>query len=491
MEPSTTAGETLSNNDVITSLWSPTAVEKCRIGLADVIVFEGGRPVRYYVTGSTGEVKLKRNFDIPSISKRWVAIAEQLECSYVAVIRQEGGILKYLTLDAWLSFVEDMKPDPAIQSIHTFLSSSQNLIYRNTYTMNLANGRWKTKTQTYSIPNSDSLHVSFDSSLALNDSRAAPINKVVDLATTTVARYVERMLKVTFLEFSVDYVIDKKSQIWMLWSTKANFTRETAHSNDGPHSPQSTHHFDDMDATAKTIPNDDELAAGLSQQFYEMTLNMPRTATASKQLNTLVSTTQFTSGRPDSPSAQVASSSGKFPQPFTCKGDYCNLDISTMGKLTIDTQHAAQHVASKLFTEEEITRLRKDPKFNKMMEFNSSGVGLAEISMRSISLARKEQRGQASGAMKSADQHEGRIHAWRDTTQDGTKLADGMNTSSPTKDSAQGGSFLDRMAAPKKYNVRPCHNGLPCLSLALCLCRLSHTSSVLMAVYVCIGLSGR
>lgn len=472
MEPSASAGEALSNNDVITSLWSPTAVEKCRIGLADVIVFEGGRPVRYYVTGSTGEVKLKRNFDVPSISKRWVTIAEQLECSYVAVIRQEGGILKYLTLDAWLSFVEDMKPDPAIQSIHTFLSSSQNLIYRNTYTMTLSNGRWKTKTQTYSIPNSDSLHVSFDSSLTLNDSRAAPINKVVDLATTTVARYVERMLKVTLLEFSVDYVIDKKSQIWMLWSTKANFTRETPHSNDAPHSPQSTHQFDDMDATAKTIANDDELAAGLSQQFYEMTLNMPRTATASKQLNTLVSTTQFTSGhnRPDSPSAQVASSSGKFPQPFTCKGDYCNLDISTMGKLTMDTQHAAQHVASKLFTEEEITRLRKDPKFNKMMEFNSSGVGLAEISMRSISLARKEQRGAASGAMKNPDQHEGRIHAWRDTTQDGHKLVDGT-TASPSKDGgAQGGSFLDRMAAPKKYNVRLCLCPCVCLTSIVILC---------------------
>jgi CheY-like chemotaxis protein len=218
---------------------------------------------------------------------------------------------------------------------------------------------------------------------------------------------------------------------------------------DGPSSPQSNIGVEDLDTTAKTI-NDEDLAAGLSQQFYEMSVNMPRHGSASRQLNTLVVTTHFapSHNRPDSPTALA--SSNKFPQPFSCKGDYCNLDISNMGKLVMDAHHASHHVASKLFSEEEIIRLRKDPKFNKMMEFNSSGLGLAEISMRSIALARKEQRGKESGAMNSSSfldsSDTGRIYAWRDNSQD--------DTASPSKDAgkAHGGSFLDRISAPKQYN---------------------------------------
>lgn len=432
--------ESLTNNEVISSLWSPSAVEKCRIGLADVLIYEAGVPVRYYVTGATGDVKLKRNFDMKVISKRWITIAEQLECNYVAVIRQEGDIVKYLNLDAWQSFVADMKPDPAIRSIHTFLSSSHNVVYRNSYQCNVSTGRWRTNTSTYSVPRSDSIQITYENHLTLTESRAAPINKVVDLATTTVVRYIERMLKITLTEFSVDYIIDKKSQIWMLWSTMARFNHDshfTGEKMTSPRSPQTP--ALDMDTTARTITDDDEMAAGLSNTFYEMTKGRSRQSDVSKQLNTMVATTSFASlhDRPSSPNASAVT---KFPQPFNCRGDYCNLDVTTTGALTLEKHTAAQHIAQKLFTEDEIQKLRKDARFNKMMEFNSAGVGLAEITMRSISLARKENRGSGNNnnaLSPSKDGSSGRVHAWKET-----------------KDGGQSASFLGRMSSPKKYNVR-------------------------------------
>jgi hypothetical protein len=43
--------EILSPNDVITCLWTKKSTEKCRIGLADIVLYDPDTPARWYVTG--------------------------------------------------------------------------------------------------------------------------------------------------------------------------------------------------------------------------------------------------------------------------------------------------------------------------------------------------------------------------------------------------------------------------------------------------------
>ena len=45
----------LVSNDIISSLWSKHAKEKCRIGLADAVLFDDGKPSKHYFTGKAGK----------------------------------------------------------------------------------------------------------------------------------------------------------------------------------------------------------------------------------------------------------------------------------------------------------------------------------------------------------------------------------------------------------------------------------------------------
>ena len=63
--------EYLSQNEVISCLWSKSANEKCRVGLADILLYDDGKPIRHYVTGKTGEILKKKTVEISNIKERW------------------------------------------------------------------------------------------------------------------------------------------------------------------------------------------------------------------------------------------------------------------------------------------------------------------------------------------------------------------------------------------------------------------------------------
>ena len=50
---------TLSPNEVLGCLWNRNAREKCRIGLADAIIYEKNIPSMWYFTGKTGGLSVR------------------------------------------------------------------------------------------------------------------------------------------------------------------------------------------------------------------------------------------------------------------------------------------------------------------------------------------------------------------------------------------------------------------------------------------------
>jgi CheY-like chemotaxis protein len=248
--------ENLTSNDVICCLWNKNALEKCRIGLADVLIYEGGKPTRWYVTGKTGEVTKKRSIDLTLITQRWLKIREQYNSPMVAIIKQEGGIMKFLNIEAFERFLQDnissstssslttnsnhnanqnvssSNIDLTINSIHCFIHGDNHIVYRNKYQLRDIKGRVNTSTLTYSLnlssnTTTESVVTMYEHSLIFHESKAMQIKSILDLATTTVVRYVETMLSIKLLEITIDYIIDKNSQIWMLWCLNTQFVRST------------------------------------------------------------------------------------------------------------------------------------------------------------------------------------------------------------------------------------------------------------------------
>jgi pimeloyl-ACP methyl ester carboxylesterase/CheY-like chemotaxis protein/uncharacterized membrane protein YgcG len=230
--------ETLTPNEVVSCLYSKSAPEKCRIGLADAVLYEEGAPARWYVTGKTGEILKKKKADLPVISERWLRIADQNESQTVAIIRQPG-VLKFLNAEAWKTFLNDKSPERSILSVHCFVKGNSNSVFRNKFQLQDHLGRFTTSTHSYNFAREkkigektpvalEPVMVVRESSCTFTESRASSIKNIMDLATNTVVRYLEMMLGIKVLSISIDYIVDSKSQLWMLWTSEAQFVRATS-----------------------------------------------------------------------------------------------------------------------------------------------------------------------------------------------------------------------------------------------------------------------
>ena len=223
--------EILPSNDVLTCLWNKNAAEKCRIGLSDVIIYDSGLPARWYFTGKTGEILKKRAVDINAISNRWKRICSLSNSNMIAIVKQKHGLYKFLAEEAWNAFCKDSATtDFSCLSVHCFIKGSNQTIYRNNFELKDKLGRNRTSTYAYvysleSDGGLESFGMMNESDCTFNESKASSLKNIMDLATSTVVRYIESMLQIKILKISIDYVVDTKSQLWMLWSSDALFAR--------------------------------------------------------------------------------------------------------------------------------------------------------------------------------------------------------------------------------------------------------------------------
>ena len=161
-------------------------------------------------------------------------------------MRQEGGVLKFLGDDAWNSYIATNAKDQSIVCPHCYIQGSSNQIFRNKFELKDRLGRFTTSTFTYSYgqrePNKSTsdnakpyvpepVVVLSESRTEFVESKANSIKNIMDLATSTIVRYVENMLAVKVLSLSVDYIIDTKSQLWMMWTSDARIVRTTDAAN--------------------------------------------------------------------------------------------------------------------------------------------------------------------------------------------------------------------------------------------------------------------
>ena len=398
-----------------------------------------GLPARWYITGKTGEVVKKRTVDRNAISQRWNRISQQSNSPIIAVLRQQGGLYKFLNIEAWEVFLDDfMTPDSSIISLHCFVKGNQTSFFRNRFELKDMLSRFVTSTHsfTYVLDYSQEVNVIRDSDCQLVEIKAASLRNIMDLATHTVIRYLELILSIKVLSLNIDYIIDSKSQLWMLWSGPASFVRNSnltevripglpsgdvsgrmswagaqyASSGDLKRPGSS------VNLTKKSSVSSISSRLSLSRQkdspqnssVISMKADLPAarnqitTAAAiidgSLESNkTLMRKAIRDDKTPNSLSLHkisVISEEGalKTAQHVKCQGDYCHIRLEPIGALEMDPERSGQPL-ERLFSEGELEQLRSQAEYQQLMLPRArTDASMSSISAKSIYLARQERR---------------------------------------------------------------------------------------------------
>lgn len=379
------------------------------------------------------------------MSQRWQRINEQNASLTVGIVRQAGGVLKFLGPEAWETFCHSNVSDKDnVMSIHCFVKTTNHSIYRNSYQLRDKAGRVATSTNAYvydiSQRDEDGVAILQERHCKFSESRATSMKNIMDLATYTVVKYIESMLNSKILSISIDYVVDTKSQLWMLWTSEVKFVRVPQLSDimlpgfmsgdktgrmvwAGPKyfegeldrrfelerdqestRPSASVKLDSPSHSSsrktrpsrRTMTEDNPellLAASHVQQASDSIEKSFETNKSSKRAQYL------DSGLPMVVVPLNAEEPSQFPQAFKCKGRFCNLKVTPGGYMFPSKDgEVSDHIAEKLFSRQEMEVLRKDKRFAHMMSFGTPGPALAAISARSIALAERDRRGIATSS---------------------------------------------------------------------------------------------
>jgi hypothetical protein len=151
----------------------------------------------------------------------------------VAAVRFDDSSVRLLREDAFEALLSLWGTDNTmISSLHAFVAprKGSGTVYRNSYAITDDIGRSATSTLSYTLPTmpeEDSSCMMDLTQIVPHRSIATSLNKVMDAATSNIVRYIEVTQSVRVLEVHVDYVIDSKSQLWMLWPSDIRLVTPT------------------------------------------------------------------------------------------------------------------------------------------------------------------------------------------------------------------------------------------------------------------------
>lgn len=301
----------------------------------------------------------------------------------MAILRQEDGLLKFFhegMWDKWMD-IDFSDVDASVLSLHCFVRGNSNLVYRNFFELKDNFGKFVTSTRSYKlVTGDDSTPVTMMSKedYEFTELKAANIKSVMDLATSTVIKYLEMMLQTKVRSIYVDYVIDQKSQLWLLWTSEARLVHKEL-------SMDSQRLDSQMEYRESVLEGANASAAAQ----VDSTINFLRDS----QADTSMSSRIRSSGEDNSAGFKVLpldESKAESSSASRCKGDFCHVTLQSVGSLA---SHKNAPSVESFFTEEEQNMLNEYERYKSLSVPQPSSDSYDYIPMKSILLAREERRG--------------------------------------------------------------------------------------------------
>ena len=333
----------------------------------------------------------KRDLTGALVSSRWKKIAASTNSSIIAILRQENDILKFLREPAWdaWSEMEFGEADGSVISIHCFIKGNSPLIYRNYFETKDKYGRFVTSTKVYKMKvgdEGDNIAMMTSTDYEWTDLKAASIRSVMDLATSTVIRYVESMLQVRVLSIWVDYVIDAKSQLWMLWTSEAKALVKAVVSKSRSSSPN---------LLPRGSPDEERVSASTQVDAALSMVNDLRADSSS-----LRERSRHTESSAESAGFKMVTLSESIKPDvgagIKCRGDFCNISLESVGSLA-SQEDLSLGAMEKFFSEEERQLLRRYDKYKQLVDTSQLSFDYDFIPMRTILRVRDDRRKQKHG----------------------------------------------------------------------------------------------
>ena len=276
--------------------------------------------------------------------------------------------------------------DGSVTSIHCFVKGNSPLIYRNYFEIKDKFGRFVTSTKTYRMKvgeDDETVAMMTAKDYEFTELKAASIRSVMDLATSTIIRYIEAMLSLKVMSIWIDYAIDAKSQLWMLWTSEAKVLMRPTESKSRSSSPTNSPWRKSPEEERVSASAQVDAALGLMNDFKTDAAAMRDRArhTESTEAAGFKVVSLSDDSRPDVGAG------------MRCRGDFCGISLESVGSLASqdDLSHGAME---KFFSEEERQLLRRYDKYKQLTDTSQLSADYDFIPMRTILKVREDRRRQ-------------------------------------------------------------------------------------------------
>jgi hypothetical protein len=207
------------------------------------------------------------------------------------------------------------------------------------------------------------------------DLKASSIKSVMDLATSTIIKYVEMMLQVKVLSISIDYVIDTKSQLWVLWTSDARVRHTVIESRSRTSSPERA------SLLQESFSDDDAILAPSQVDAALSLISDLRTDTGPIKAH----------AKHDDGSAGFKATTLDTKRADKCKGDFCSILLESVGSLT-SQEEVNGNAMARFFTDEERRVLGKHDKYRELSDLSDPSLQYDFVPMRTVLRVREERK---------------------------------------------------------------------------------------------------
>ena len=263
------------------------------------------------------------------------------------------------------------------------------MIYRNSFEIKDKFGRFVTSTKTYRMKvgeEDETVAMMSAKDYEFTELKATSIRSVMDLATSTIIRYIEAMLQVKVMSIWIDYAIDSKSQLWMLWTSEARVVMRAVESKSRSGSPTYP--------LRRRSPEEERMSASAQVDAALGLVNDLRTdAAASRDRSRHTESAESAGFKMVSLGDESRPDAGAG---LRCRGDFCGISLESVGSLA-SQEDLSQGAMERFFSEEERQLLRRYDKFRQLTDTSQVSTDYDFLPLRTILRVREDRLRQGLG----------------------------------------------------------------------------------------------